>query len=229
MLAQVVVFGNVQRQSKFGRAGKIGCGAEEDTAEGKAGNVLEDVGVFNGLGGIFAPRKRSMAGYQHAGDGEGVEILQAEAADDDRTRVVDVGLDYLGGGEGLGHGNGTVKVVGMGGAEAGNGASGLGPRGGEFGVGVNDAADLGKLAIEHGVGVQVAGRSQRAFYDVAVEVRYHEVGGSEGGVIYAAGLDDDKGLRTGTVDATGVAEGVGSQAAAGDLLVGVEDLFAKGS
>ena len=29
------------------------------------------------------------------------------------------------------------------------------------------------------------------------------------------------------VDAAGVAEGVGSEAAAGDLLVGAEDLFAK--
>ena len=36
------------------------------------------------------------------------------------------------------------------------------------------------------------------------------------------------GSRAGAVDAAGVAEGVGSEAAAGDLLVGVEDLFAEG-
>ena len=51
--------------------------------------------------------------------------------------------------------------------------------------------------------------------------------GVKGGVIDAAGFDDDQRLGSGAVNATGIAEGVRSQAAAGNLLVGVEDLFAE--
>src|SRR5580700_11987362 len=93
---------------------------------------------------------------------------------------------------------------------------------------VNDAADLREFAIEKGVRVEIARWTQRAFDDVAVEIGDDEVGGSHGGVVDAAGLDDDEGLRAGAVDTAGVAEGVGRETAAGDLLVGVEDLFAKG-
>ena len=120
-----------------------------------------------------------------------------------------------------------MKVVGVGGAEAGNGAAGLRPGGGELGVRVDDAADLRKLAVEQGVRVQVARRAQGAFDDFAVQVGDDQVGGGERGVIDSAGLDDHQRLSAAAVDAAGVAEGVRRQAAAGDLPVGVEHLFTK--
>ena len=103
----------------------------------------------------------------------------AEAADDDGAGVADVGLGDFFGGERFGDGDGAVEVVGVGGAEAGDGPAGLRPGGGELGVGVDDAADLGELAVEEGVGVEVAGGAQRAFDDFAVEVGDDQVGGGE--------------------------------------------------
>jgi len=65
------------------------------------------------------------------------------------------------------------------------------------------------------------------FDNLAVEVGDNEVGGGEGCVVDSAGFDDDEGLRTGAVDSAGIAEGVGGEAAAGDLEVCMEDLFAE--
>ena len=62
---------------------------------------------------------------------------------------------------------------------------------------------------------------------MAVEVGDNQIGGGERGVVDAAGLDDDERLGAGAVDAAGVAEGVGSEAAAGNFAVGVEDFFAE--
>ncbi len=103
----------------------------------------------------FSPDKRGVAGDENAGNGEGVEVLCAEAADDDSGGVSDVGLGDLLGGEGLGDGNGAVEVVGVGCAEAGDRASSLGPGGCELGVGVDDAADLGEFAVEVCMCIQV--------------------------------------------------------------------------
>ena len=67
MFAQVVVFGDVRWNSGFGRS-------QQHAAEGEAGNVLQNIGVLDGVSSGFAPGKRRMAGNQNAGDGEGVEI-----------------------------------------------------------------------------------------------------------------------------------------------------------
>ena len=181
------MLGNVDRNSGFGSA-------EERAAEGKAGDVLEAVGVFDGLGGVFAPGEGGVASDKHAGDCNRVQVVLTEVLDDDGASVPDVGFGYFVCGEGPGNGNWAVEIVGMGGAEAGNSAAGLRPGGSKLGVGVNDAADLGKLAIEQGVGVEVAGRVQGALDDFAVQVGDDQVGRGEGGIVYAAGLDDDEGL-----------------------------------
>ena len=201
--------------------------AEQDGAEGQAGNVFEDIGMFDGFGWGLSPCKGGVSGDQDAGHCEWVEAFRFETADDDCAGVADVGLSDLFGGEGLGDGNGAVEVVGVGCAEAGNGAAGLGPGGGELGMGVNDSADLRELAIEKGVGVEVTGWTQRTFDDFSVEAGDDHVSGGKRGVVDAAGLDDDEGFDAGAVDAAGVAEGVWGEAAAGDLLVGAEDLLAK--
>jgi hypothetical protein len=72
-----------------------------------------------------------------------------------------------------------VKVVGVRGAEAGNGAAGLRPGRGELGVGVDDAADLRKFAVEQRVRIEIARRAQRALDDVAIEIGDDKVGGVE--------------------------------------------------
>jgi len=220
VLAEVVMLADVRRDG-WGRR------SEQHAAEGQTRNVFEHVGVFDGFGCGPAPGEGRVAGDKDAGNGDGVEILCAEAADDDRAGVADVAGGDLVGGQRFGDGNGAVEVVGVGGTEAGNGAASLSPGRSEFRVGVDDSADLGEFAVEQGVGVEIAGGAELAFDDFAVEVGDDEVLGRHGGVVDAAGLDDDEGLGAGAVDAAGVAEGVGSEAAAGDFLVGVEDLLAQ--
>ena len=77
------------------------------------------------------------------------------------------------------------------------------------------------------MGIEIARRAQGAFDDFAVKIGDDEVCGGELGVFNAAGLDHDQGFGAGAVDSAGVAEGVGSEAAAGDLLVGIEDFLAE--
>jgi hypothetical protein len=123
-----------------------------------------------------------------------------------------------------------MKIVGVSSAEAGDGAAGLSPRSCEFGVGVDDAADLGKFAIKQQVGIEVAGRVEGAFDDFPVQRSEHEVGFSEGGIAHAAGFDRYQragAVYAGAVDAACVAKSVDSEASAGDLLIGPEHLGAK--
>jgi hypothetical protein len=63
---------------------------KQHAAEGEPGDVLEDVGVLDGLGGVFAPCKRGVAGHQHPGDGNRIEFTRAKAANNDRAGVADV-------------------------------------------------------------------------------------------------------------------------------------------
>jgi hypothetical protein len=97
-------------------------------------------------------------------------------------------------------------------------------------VGVDDAADLGELAVEKGVGVKIAGRAQMAFDDFAVKVRNDQVGRGEGSVVDSAGLDHDERLRARPVDtwttyAAGIAEGVRGKSAPGYFLIGFKNLL----
>jgi hypothetical protein len=78
-----------------------------------------------------------------------------EAPDDDGGSVSNVALGNFLGGKGISNGNGTVEVVGVSCAKAGDRSAGLGPGSCELRVGVNDAADRGELAVQMGVRVQV--------------------------------------------------------------------------
>ena len=72
--------------------------------------------------------------------------------DDGEAGLVDVAVAASFVGEGLGAGDGAVEVVGVGGAEGGDGEAGLGEAGGVLGVSVDDGADGEEVAIEEGVG-----------------------------------------------------------------------------
>ena len=201
-------------------------GVKEGGTEREAGNVLENVGVFHGFRGRLSPGKGGVAGNQDSGDGDGVEMVEAEATDDDGAGVADVaGGDFFGG-EGFGERDGAMEVIGVGGSQAGDRTAGLRPGGSELGMGVDDAADLGEFAVEQGMGIEIAGGAQAAFDDGAVEIGDDEVGGGEGSVVDATGLDDDQGPFAAAVDTAGIAEGVGRETATGDFLVGFENLLA---
>ena len=107
-------------------------------------------------------------------------------------------------------------------------------------LGIQEVVDHGNLYVPIREAAESADQQVR-YYDVIEEVcgrlsgvvervaqlTDHEVGEGERGVVHAAGLDDDERLAAAAINTAGVAEGVRGQAAAGDLAVGVEDLFAE--
>ena len=193
--------------------------AEGEGAVGHAGDGFEDDGVVGGVVGVAAPAEGGVAGDEDRRDGEGVDAF--EALDDGDAGLVDVtAFDGLVG-EDLGDGDGAVEVVGVGGAEGGDGEAGLGEAGGVLGVGVDDGADGEELAVEEGVGVEVGGGFELAVDDVALEIGDDHVFGTELVVVDAGGFDDDEAL--GAVDSGGVAEGVEDEAAFDEFEVGFED------
>src|SRR5208337_2424970 len=120
VLAKVVVFLDVVGNASLGSS-------QKHAAEGQPGNVFKDVGVFHGFGGSSAPRKGRVAGNQYAGNRDGVEVFTAEQPNDDCAGVPDVGFGDFLFRKGLGDGNAPMEIVGVGGAETGNGAAGLRP------------------------------------------------------------------------------------------------------
>ena len=95
-------------------------------------------------------------------------------------------------------------------------------------MGVDDAADLRKLAIKKGVGIQVARWAQGTVDNLAIKIGDHQVFGAQGGVIHPTGFNHHQRLVPGAVDAAGIAEGMRGEATAGDLAIGLMDLFAEG-
>ncbi len=171
-----------------------------------------------------APDEGGVAGDQAGGDGERVDGLKT--ADDGEAGFVDVASLNCLICKGFRAGDRTVEVVGVGSAEGGDGHRSLGEAGGEFGVGVDYGADRWELAVEQSVGVEVRGRLEGAFDDVAVEVRNYHAFNAEVVVIDAGGLDDDEALLA--IDAADVAEGIEDEAATNQFEVGFEDGGAEG-
>ena len=191
-----------------GRAGGgLMHGVELGGVEGHEGYVFEDDGVVGGFGGGSAPGEGGVAADEDGGDFEGVDGGRdvQEAAGDLLAGVEDVVAGDLFVGEVAGDGDRAVEVVGVGGAEGGDGLAGLGPGGGEGGVGVDDGSDGREGAVEVEVGVEVGGGAEGAGAEGALEVADDHILGAELGVVDAGGLDDD-GVRA-AVDSGGVAEG----------------------
>lgn len=103
-----------------------------------------------------------------------------------------VGLDFLGG-ERTGAGDRAVEIVGVCGAQGRNVAAGLCPGGGVEAMGVDDAADFRKGAIEFEMGGGVAAGVERAFDDFSGFQRDDgHVFGVQLIVGDAGGFDDDE-------------------------------------
>ncbi len=202
-----------------------GVGLEGEGVVGHLGDGFEDDGVVGGVVGVSAPGEGGVAVDEAGGDGEGVDVVLLEVLDDGESGLVDVAAADGLVGEGWGAGDGTVEVVGVGGAEGRDGQAGLGEGGGELGVGVDDGADGEELAVEEGVGVEVGGGLEGAVDDGAVKVGDDHVLGAEVVVVDAGGLDDDEALLA--VDAGGVSEGVEDEAALDEFEVGFEDFGAE--
>jgi len=77
------------------------------------------------------------------------------------------------------------------------------------------------------MGIKVARGAQISFHNLAVEICNYKVGGGHGRVIDPARFDHNQRLGTAAVDAGDIAKCVRSEAAAGDLLVRCQNLFAK--
>jgi len=219
MLALIVVFAHVLRNGLNG-------GIEQTGSEGEPGDVFKDIGMFNCLGRRSSPCERCMAGNKNSGNSDGVKLLGAKTADNDSPRIAYVARRDLLSSEGVCYRDRTMKVVGVRGSKAGNGLACLGPGCGELGMRVNNPANLWKLAVKQGVGVQIAGGAKIAFHDFAVKIGNDQVGRGEGSVIDSARLDHDQGFGSGAIDATGIAKGVWSETATRDFLVGAENLLA---
>ena len=120
-----------------------------------------------------------------------------------------------------------MEVVGVGGAEAGDGFAGLGPGSCEFRMGMDDAANLGEFTVKQEVSFEIAGGVEFAFDDGAVEGGEDQVGGGHRGVGNAAGFDQHQWFGSRSVDAADVAEGVEGETAQGNFLIGPKHLGAK--
>src|SRR5436305_1569339 len=132
-------------------------GAESEGVVGHFGYGFENHGIVGGGVGVGAPAEGGVAVDEAGGDGGGVDFVLLEVVDYREAGFVDVAAGDGFVVQGRGAGDLSVEIVGVSGAERWDGQAGLGEAGGELGVGVDDAADGGELAIEEGVGVEVGG------------------------------------------------------------------------
>ena len=179
--------------------------------------------MVDGLGRVLAPGEGAVAVADDRGHGDGVDAAFLEGLDDDVAGVELIALVQLLLRQVARAGDRAVKVVGVGGAEAGDVLPGLGPADGVGAVGVDDAADLREGVVEHQMGLGVGGGVQLALDLVAFQVHDHQILGPELVVLHAGGLDDEQALLA--VDAADVAPGVGDEAVAGQLHIGLKDCF----
>jgi hypothetical protein len=103
----------------------------------------------------------------------GIEV--GKPFDDDITGFPFVGALYFLGRHGTGHGNLTIEVVGMGGAKAWDGLSGLCERDGVAGVGVHDRANGCEGLEESAMSGSVRGGPERATDLATIKIDEHDV------------------------------------------------------
>lgn len=176
------------------------------------------------VGGYGAERVEIGRGVRGMGC-RGVGDETTEAADDGKAGLMDVAAADGDVGEWVCAGDGAVEVVGVGGAEGGDGHAGLSEGGGVLGVGVDDGTDGWELAVQKGVGVEIGGGAEATLDDVAHEIGDDHVLGTEVVVVDTGGLDHDKSLLA--IDSGGVAEGVEDEASLDELEIGFKDLFTE--
>ena len=79
----------VMMVADVGRNGFDG-GVEESGSKRQSGDVLKNVCMLDGLRGRLSPGKGRVAGNKDARNGDGVELILAEATDDDCAGIADI-------------------------------------------------------------------------------------------------------------------------------------------
>jgi hypothetical protein len=203
-------------EESLGDAGALSF--ERQRSIGHAGDHFEHDGIVGGLIRSGTPAEGGVSGDEDGGNCGWVQ--PGEALDDGDPGLVDVASGDGLVGERLGDRNFAVKVVCVGGSEGGDGQARLREAGGVLGVGVDDCADGGELAIEQKVSVQVGGGIQVAVDDGAIQAGDDHVLRTKLVVVDSRGFDDDEPLFA--VDAAGVAEGVEDQTALDQFEIGLK-------
>ena len=206
MLAQKVFV-----NERVGRG--CGLGVNLHCEIGELGDGFENHSVLRGFSGSHTPGKRGVVCDQHGGHLVGVDIL--EQAGDGMSGFFfvfygDVSVIYN-----VGHLNCAAEIIGVRGAETGDGLACLSPRSCVLGVGVADATDFRKSLIKNDVSCQIRGRAKMSFDDFAMQIGHHQIFGLHRFVRDAAGLNNQEGIFAG--NAAGVAKGVQDQSATNQL------------
>lgn len=184
---------------------------------GELDEVFENDGIMNGLMHRRAPGEWAMAGNEHPGAGEGISARKGFDDDIAGTGFVMV-LDFVFA-EQTGAWNGTMEIVGVGGAERREVAAALGPGSGEKAMSVGNATDVFESAIKDEMGRSVGTGVELAFDDTAGIERdddhvlgLHDVVGNTGG------FDDHQAALA--VNGAGVAPGVDDEALGDQFEIG---------
>ena len=158
MFAQVVLVQNVLGDRCQGWI-------ELETAEGHAGTHFQGDTVIQRIHGAGPPRERRMVQLQHAGYMEGINLLFIEGLYDGVAGVAFVILFRFPLGQGAAKRHGAVEVVGVRGAVAGHGTTGLGKNRRAGAVGVANAGDaqLVESPVKDEMGRGVRGRTELSF------------------------------------------------------------------
>ena len=164
-----------------------------------------------------------MAVADHGGNGHGIQIPVPEGFNDDGAGALFVILIQLFLGQVPGAGDGTVEIVGMGGAVAGNIPAGLGPGHRVGTVGMDNAPQLGEGLVQLNMGFGIGAGVQGALHHIALQVQDHQHIGCQLLVLHTAGLDDHQTLFP--VNTGHIAPGIGDQIPAGELHIGFINLL----
>ena len=173
------------------------------------------------LGRILAPGEGAVADADHAWDGRGLNAPLLKSVHNDDPGVFLIVLLQLTLGQMAGAGDGAVKVVGVGGAEAGDILPRLGPGHGVGAVGVDNAPHARERLVQLQMGLGIAGGLPLALHPLAgLQADHHHVSGGHAVVLHPGGLDDHQPLVP--VDPRHVAPGKGDQPVFGQEKVGLQ-------
>src|SRR5262249_26809988 len=151
-------------------------------------------------------------------------IATSKGFDDDVAGIDFVIVSDFASVQSPGAGDRSVKIIGVGCSEGGNGAATLRPGRGEKAVGVNDAANFSKRSIEDEVSVSVRAGLQIALDDFSgIERDDDHMAWLHRGVGNARRFDDD--VPAGVVNAADIAPGLDDKTLGDQLQVCSADLL----
>ena len=186
--------------------------AEEQRQEARFGDVFEHDGGLQSVARSLAKRERAVVRQQHCR--RPGFVLKNRFADV-VTLIIHVGRA----------GDSVAELVGDGGEISRYRPSEQRKRRGVIRVRVDDAADLGTMAVKIKVVRQIHGRFVTPFDFAAVEVGHHKVRRAERVVVHAARLDQHEAALA--VNAARVPRVHGHEARAKDLAVGLPNFPAE--